>query len=94
MAPPLGARSDFGNDKEIVAGAKGNVPSHRYEVEPIDVDAEDDEHSEHRLRRRYAPSVEGRDVSPLEALRSKPRASFNKSFRKANEMLRVLDGRT
>jgi len=34
------------------------------------------------------PSVGGRDVSPLEALRSKPEASFNKSFRKANEMLR------
>jgi len=27
-------------------------------------------------------------VSPLEALRSKPKASFNKSFRKADEMLR------
>jgi len=27
-------------------------------------------------------------VSPLEALRSKPEASFNKSFRKENEMLR------
>ena len=41
------------------------------------------------------PSVEGRDVSPLETLRSKPKASFNKSFRKANEMLRVSsDGRT
>jgi len=26
-------------------------------------------------------------VSPLEALRSKPEASFNKSFRKADEML-------
>jgi len=27
-------------------------------------------------------------VSPLEVLRSKPKASFNKSFRKANKMLR------
>jgi len=42
-----------------------------------------------KLQRRYTPSMEGQDVSPLEALRSKPKASFNKSFRKANEMLRV-----
>jgi len=37
-----------------------------------------------------APSVVGQDVSPLETLRSKPEASFNKSFRKADEMLQVL----
>ena len=34
------------------------------------------------------PAIYSRDVSPLEVLRSKPKASFNKSFRKADEMLR------
>ena len=41
------------------------------------------------LEEMNTPSVDSRDVSPLETLRSKPKASFNKSFRKANEMLRV-----
>jgi len=41
------------------------------------------------LEEMNAPSVEGRDVSPLETLKSKPEASSNKSFRKADEMLRV-----
>ena len=77
----------LGDSEDVVAGAKDNVPSHRYEVEPVDVDAKDDEHSKHKLQRSgYTPSVEGQDVSPLEALRSKPKASFNKSFRKANDV--------
>jgi len=33
------------------------------------------------------PAIDSQDVSPLEALRSKPKASFNKSFRKADKML-------
>jgi len=41
------------------------------------------------LEEANTPSVNSQDMSPLEALRSKPKASFNKSFRKANEMLRV-----
>jgi len=38
----LGARSDFGYDEDVMASAKYKYLSHRYEIEPIDVE-EDDE---------------------------------------------------
>jgi len=34
--------SDFGYDKKVIANAKDEYPSHGYEVEPIDVE-EDNE---------------------------------------------------
>jgi len=42
MSLPLGARSDFRNDEEVVASAEYKYLSHGYEVEPIDVE-EDNE---------------------------------------------------
>ena len=44
----LGVKSDFRNNERVVTSAKDNIPSHGYEVEPIDVDVEDDECSEHK----------------------------------------------
>jgi len=42
MSLPLGAWSDFGYDEEVKASAGYEYPSHRYEIEPIDVE-EDNE---------------------------------------------------
>jgi len=41
MSPPLGAQSDFRYDEEVIASAKDKYPSHRYEIEPIDVEEDD-----------------------------------------------------
>jgi len=37
----LGARSDFGYDEDVMASMKYEYLSHRYEIEPIDVEEDD-----------------------------------------------------
>jgi len=38
VSPPLGVRSDFEDVEDVMTSLKGDVPSHGYEVEPIDVE--------------------------------------------------------
>jgi len=44
-SPPVTAarcRSDFGDNEEVVASAKYEYPSHGYEIQPIDVEDDDE----------------------------------------------------
>jgi len=86
----------LGYCEDVMTEDKGNCVSCEYQVEPKGVEENNDQHNDHRLSlycMMNTPSVQV-EVSPhLNLWRSEPRASFNKSFRKANEMLRV-SGRT